>query len=221
MMATGQTTSETLGLRRSLRFWDLVLYGIILIQPTAPMPSFGVIYKEAHGHVITAILLAMVAMLFTSISYGRMARVYPHGGSAFLYVGKEIHPSLGYITGWCLVMDYVINPLICTIWCSRAVMNFLPGIPYWTLAIFFAVFFTLLNCNGVETSARINAGMAAALGLVIVVVLIAAARWLLHLSQPASSSSRSTIPQDSAPPAFSAAHPSPSSPTSASTASPL
>ena len=172
------------GLKRTLRFRDLVLYGIILIQPTAPMPSFGVIYSEARGHVITAILLAMVAMLFTSISYGRMARAYPHGGSAFLYVGKEIHPSLGYITGWCLVMDYVLNPLICTIWCSKAVMNFLPGVPYFALAIFFALFFTLLNCNGIETSARINAGMAAALGLVIVLVLIAAARWLLHLQDP-------------------------------------
>jgi len=183
-MAAQPAAPEALGLRRSLRFRDLVLYGIILIQPTAPMPVFGVIYREAHGHVVTAILLAMVAMLFTSISYGRMARAYPHGGSAFLYVGKEIHPSLGYITGWCLVMDYVLNPLICTIWCSRAVMNFLPGVPYVALAIFFAIFFTVLNCNGVETSARINAGMAAALGIVIVLVLVAAARWLLHLSHP-------------------------------------
>jgi putrescine importer len=183
-MGTAQQSTETIGLKRSLRFWDLVLFGIILIQPTAPMPSFGVIYNEARGHVVTAILLAMVAMLFTSISYGRMARVYPHGGSAFLYVGKEIHPSLGYITGWCLVMDYVLNPLICTIWCSRAVINFLPGVPYPVLAIFFAVFFTALNCNGVETSARINAGMAAALGIVIVLVLIAAGNWLLHLSHP-------------------------------------
>ena len=179
-----QPATETVGLKRSLRFWDLVLYGIILIQPTAPMPSFGVIYKDAQGHVVTAILLAMVAMLLTSVSYGRMAGAYPHGGSAFLYVGKEIHPSLGYITGWCLVMDYILNPLICTIWCSRAAMNFLPGVPYIVFAIFFAVFFTLLNCNGVETSARINAGMAAALGLVIVLVLIASMRWLLHLSHP-------------------------------------
>src|SRR3984885_3937281 len=100
------TSSESIGLKRSLRFWDLVLYGIILIQPTAPMPSFGVIYQEARGHVVTAILLAMVAMLFTSVSYGRMARAYPHGGSAFLYVGKEIHPSLGYITGWGPVLAY-------------------------------------------------------------------------------------------------------------------
>src|SRR5580700_9988427 len=175
---------EAIGLKRSLRFWDLVLYGIILIQPTAPMPSFGVIYQEARGHAVTAILLAMVAMLFTSVSYGRMARVYPHGGSAFLYVGKEIHTSLGYLTGWCLVMDYILNPLICTIWCSRAAINFLPEIPYVAWAIFFALLFTLLNCNGVETSARINAGMAAALGVVIVLVLIASLRWILHMAHP-------------------------------------
>jgi len=167
-----------------LRFRDLVLYGIILIQPTAPMPSFGVIYAEARGHVVTAILLAMVAMLFTSVSYGRMARVYPHGGSAFLYVGKEIHPSLGYLTGWCLVMDYVLNPLICTIWCSRAAINFLPAVPYVVWVIFFAVLFTALNCNGVETSARINTGMAVALGVVILLVLAAAVNFLLHLSHP-------------------------------------
>ena len=183
MSATG-TSTETTGLKRSLHFWDLVLYGIILIQPTAPMPSFGVIYQEARGHAVTAILLAMVAMLFTSISYGRMARVHPQGGSAFLYVGREIHPSLGYMTGWCLVMDYILNPLICTIWCSRAAMNFLPGVPYVVLAVCFAAFFTILNCNGVETSARINAAMAAALGVVIVLVLVAVGRWLLHLQHP-------------------------------------
>jgi putrescine importer len=185
-MADVTTLPQTIGLKRGLRFRDLVLYGIVLIQPTAPMPSFGVIYQEARGHVVTAILLAMVAMLFTSVSYGRMARLYPHGGSAFLYVGKELHSSLGYITGWCLIMDYILNPLICTIWCSRAAMNFLPGIPYVAFAVFFALFFTFLNCGGIETSARINAAMAAILGMVIVLVLIAAARWLLLLSHPAA-----------------------------------
>lgn len=174
-------------LRRSLRFWDLVLYGIVLIQPTAPMPSFGVIYEAARGHVVTAILCAMVAMLFTSVSYGRMARAYPHGGSAFMYVGKELHASLGYLTGWCMAMDYILNPLICTIWCSKAAQNFVPEVPYVALVVFFAGLFTLLNLNGIETSARINAGMAAALGIVIVLVLIASLRYLFHLPhQPAS-----------------------------------
>lgn len=174
------------GLRRSLRFRDLVLYGIILIQPTAPMPVFGVLYQVSHGHVVSVILLAMIAMLFTSVSYGRMARVYPHGGSAFLYVGREIHPSLGYITGWCLVMDYVVNPLICTIWCSHAAQNFLPSVPYPVYVLCFAALFTWLNCRGVETSARINTGMAAALGVVIVLVVAAALRYLFLVIHPGS-----------------------------------
>jgi amino acid transporter len=63
-------------------------------------------------------------------------------------------------------------------------MNFLPGIPYIFFAIFFATVFTVLNCNGVETSARINAGMAAALGIVILLVLVAAGNWILHLANP-------------------------------------
>ncbi len=177
---------ETADLKRSLYFWDLVLYGIILIQPTAPMPVFGVLYNVSRGHVVSVILLAMVAMLFTSISYGRMARAYPHGGSAFLYVGKEIHPSLGYLTGWCLIMDYAINPLICTIWCGHAAMNFLPAVPYFVWATFFALFFTILNCNGIETSARINTGMAATLGIVVLLVLAATINWVLRISHPGS-----------------------------------
>jgi putrescine importer len=175
------------GLRRTLRFRDLVLYGIILIQPTAPMPVFGVIYVEARGHVVTAILFALVAMLFTAISYGRMARAYPEGGSAFLYVGKELHPGLGYMTGWCMVMDYILNPLICTIWCSKAAGNFIPEVPYVAWAILFATMFTLLNLNGVETSARINAGMAAALGVVILLFGFAALRYLFHFPPHSSS----------------------------------
>ena len=58
------------------------------------MSVFGVLSNKGHGHVVTAILIAMVAMLFTGISYGRMARAYPSGGSAFTYVAQEIHPSL-------------------------------------------------------------------------------------------------------------------------------
>ena len=187
MSAESAVSTSQVTLKRSLGYWDLVLYGIILIQPTAPMPSFGVIYNEAHGHVVTAILCAMVAMLFTSVSYGRMARAYPLGGSAFMYVSRELHPSLGYMTGWCMAMDYILNPLICTIWCSKAAENFLPNVPYIAWAIFFAAMFTLLNLNGVETSARINAMMAAALGGVIILVVVAITRYLLHLpSQPAS-----------------------------------
>jgi putrescine importer len=166
-------------LRRTLTLWDLILYGVIVIQPVAPMSVFGVLSERGHGHVVTAILIAMVAMLFTGISYGRMARAYPSAGSAFTYVAQEIHPSIGYVTGWSMVMDYMLNPLICTIWCAQQAYAFAPGVPVWTWKIFFAVMFTLLNIRGVKTSARINSGMAIGMGAVIVVIFVAAARYIL------------------------------------------
>ena len=166
-------------LRRSLTLWDLVLYGVIVIQPTAPMSVYGVISDRARGHVVTTILIAMVAMLFTAISYGRMARAYPSAGSAFTYVGQEINPALGYVTGWSMAMDYMLNPIICIIWCSKAAMNFAPGLPYPVWAIFFFIVFTGLNLRGIRTSARMNTGLAAAMGLVIAIFFVTAARFVL------------------------------------------
>jgi amino acid transporter len=165
-------------LARTLTLWDLILYGVIVIQPVAPMSVFGVLSDRARGHVVTVILLAMIAMLFTAISYGRMARVYPSAGSAFTYVGQEISPSLGYVTGWSMVMDYMLNPMICIIWCSKAAMNFAPGVPYWAWAIFFFALFTGLNLRGIRNSARTNAALAAGMGVVVTIFFVAAARYI-------------------------------------------
>lgn len=177
-MPPEQTSPSTL--RRALGLWDLVLYGVIVIQPTAPMPVYGVMTQRAHGHAVTTILIAMVAMSFTAISYGRMARAYPSAGSAFTYVGCEIHPALGYVTGWGMAMDYMINPVLCTILCSKYAMNFLPEIPYAVWVIGFAGLLTGLNLFAIRTSARINAALAASMGVVIVIFLVAAGRYVIR-----------------------------------------
>jgi amino acid transporter len=173
------TTAAGPRLRRTLTLRDLILYGIIVIQPVAPMSVFGVLSNRGHGHVVTAILIAMVAMLFTGISYGRMARVYPSAGSAFTYVAQEVNPFWGYVTGWSMVMDYMLNPLICTIWCAEQTHQFAPGVPLWGWKIFFALVFTLLNIQGIKTSARINTIMAIFMGAVVAVIFAAAARYIL------------------------------------------
>jgi len=171
-------------LRRTLTLWDLILYGVIVIQPVAPMSVFGVLSDRGHGHVVTTILIAMVAMLFTAISYGKMARAYPSAGSAFTYVVQEINPALGYVTGWSMVMDYMLNPMICIIWCSQIARDFahgtpiVQGLPYWGWAVLFAAIFTWLNIQGVKTSARVNTGLAAGMGAVIVLFFLAAAHYI-------------------------------------------
>jgi putrescine importer len=174
-------TAEAPRLKRSLTLRDLIFYGVIVIQPVAPMSVFGVLSDRGRGHVVTTILIAMVAMLFTAISYGRMARAYPSAGSAFTYVGQEINPALGYVTGWSMVMDYMLNPIICVIWCSQQAHVFAPAVPYWVWAIFFALVFTGLNVQGVKTSARVNSALAVGMGVVIAIFFVVAARYIFGL----------------------------------------
>src|SRR5882762_10258135 len=158
------------GLKRVLTLPALVLYGIILIQPTAPMPLFGAAAEKAQGHVVTVILIGMVAMLFTAISYGRMANAYPSAGSAYAYVSREIHPAPGYLTGWSMMFDYVMNPIICVIWCSKATVDLgatigglhvlggtidlglLHRIPIQIWFVCYAALSTGLNLRGIEAS---------------------------------------------------------------------
>jgi amino acid transporter len=183
--ATARTTvikADGPQLRRSLTLWDLVFYGIVLVQPVAPMGIFGVVSQEARGHVITTILIGMFAMLLTALSYGRMARAYPSAGSAFTYVGQELHPALGYVTGWSMVMDYVLNPMICTIYCSKVAMNFLPGVPYPLWVAIFAALFTMLNLRGVKASARTNEVLAVGMFIVVILFVAAAVRYLTGVS---------------------------------------
>ena len=168
-----------LRLRRTLTLWNLIIIGLVIIQPIAPMGIYGVINNAAGGHVVTTILVALVAMFFTAISYGKMARVYPSAGSAYTYVGQEIHSGLGYLTGWAMVLDYIVNPLICTIICAKLTQNILPEAPYWALAIFYAGFFTFLNLGGVKTSARINEVLAAGMTVVVVIFFAFVIRFVL------------------------------------------
>ena len=172
-------------LRRVLTLWNLIFIGMVIIQPTAPMGIYGVISNTAHGHVVTTVLIAMVAMLFTAVSYGRMARVYPSAGSAYTYVGQEIHPALGYITGWSMVMDYLLNPLICTAFSAKAAMNIVPGLPFYAWLVVFAGFFTWVNLHGIKTSARLNEVLCVAMVFVVVLFFAAAVNFLWHAQHDA------------------------------------
>ena len=190
LMATPTPPTAGSSLKRALTLRDLILYGVIVIQPVAPMSSFGVLDEKSRGHAVTAILIAMVAMLLTAFSYGKMARAYPSAGSAFTYVGKEIHTSAGYVTGWSMVMDYMLNPMICILWCSKGVMDLVgdvPGLgalPFAVWAVLFFALFTTLNLRGIEASARTNTILAGAMGVVIVLFFAAAIRYIFgHASE--------------------------------------
>ena len=167
-------------LRRVLTLWDLIFYGIVLIMPIAPVPMFGVAQVLSHGHFVTTILIAMVAMMLTAVSYGRMAALYPTAGSAYTYVGRGLNPYLGFLTGWAMFLDYLIQPLLNGIYGALTIQRFFPFIPYAVLAAVFVGTMTLLNLRGIRATARANIILLTIMCTVIGVFMILAVRYLFR-----------------------------------------
>jgi len=149
-------------LRRTLTLWDFnSLRGVDSdFKPVAPMSSFGALSNRGMATWSPAILIAMVGMLF----HGNQLRT--HGTSLSerrfcLHVCGPRNSSSWQdtFTGWSMVMDYMLNPLICTIWCAQQAMTFAPRPSCMGMAKFSSpAFFTLLNIRGVKTSARVKRG---------------------------------------------------------------
>src|SRR5256714_2798346 len=168
-------------LRRVLTLWDLVFYGIVLIQPIAPVPLYGVAQKLSDGHFATIILIAMFAMLITAVSYGRMAALYPSAGSAYTYVGKGLNPHLGFLAGWAMILDYLLQPLINTVWVSTALHErYVPEVPFIAWAALIAGIMTVLNLAGVRSSARANKILLFFMSIVVVFFVVLATRFLFR-----------------------------------------
>lgn len=167
-------------LRRVLTLWDLVFYGIVLIQPIAPVPLFGVAQKLSDGHFATIILIAMFAMMITAVSYGRMAALYPSAGSAYTYVGRGLNPHLGFLAGWAMFLDYLLQPLINTVWIATALhARYLHRVPFAVWAAIIAGIITILNLRGIRSSARANKILLVAMCGVVVAFIVLAIKYLL------------------------------------------
>jgi amino acid transporter len=126
----------------------------------------------------------MLAMVVTAVSYGRMAAIYPSAGSAYTYVRRVINPHLGFLIGWAMILDYVLQPLLSVVWISTALQSrYLHAIPYWLIALILVLILTGLNLRGIKTSAKTNKLLMFVMCAVIAVFFYLAVRYLFHLDR--------------------------------------
>ena len=177
--ANSEPGSEVPRLRRVLTAWDLIFYGIIAVTPSAPATVFGLAEVKSHGHAVVTILAAMVTMVLTAVSYGRMAALYPSAGSAYTYVGRGLHPYLGFVSGWAMLLDYVVTPLFCVIYGTLALQRAIPGMPFFIGAALFAGGITFLNLRGIRSTARANQILLCFMFLVLFAYIALAVRYLV------------------------------------------
>ena len=175
-----QSEEGTPRLRRVLTAWDLIFYGVVAVTPSAPATVFGIAQLRSGGHAVVTILAAMVAMVLTAISYGRMAAVYPSAGSAYTYVGLGLHPYLGFVSGWAMLLDYVICPIFCVICGTLALQRAVPAMPFPVGAALFAGGITWLNLRGIKSTAGANRVLLVLMFAVLLSFIGLAINYILH-----------------------------------------
>jgi putrescine importer len=179
---TGSVPTATPGqphLKRVLSLWDLIYYGIILTSPIAAVPLFGEAQVLSHGHTVSTLLLAMVAMSVTAVSFGRMANVYPSTGSVYTYISRGLNPHVGFIVGWAMFLEYLFQPIQNALYAVLAIQRMAPRIPFAILAALAVGVITLMTAQAIKFTARTNEVLLGFMVLVTLAFLVQAFRFIV------------------------------------------
>ena len=159
-------------LHRSLSFRDLLVYGLIFMVPIAPFGIFGGVFQGSGGMVALAYVVGMVAMMFTALSYAQMSRAFPMAGSVYTYAGRGLAPSVGFLAGWMILLDYFLVPALLYLIASVAMNSLIASIPVWLWLIGFVVLNTVVNYLGIEMTAKVNRVMLIAELIVLAIFIV-------------------------------------------------
>lgn len=158
-------------LKRSLGLWAIVGLGLGYMTPTTVFDTFGIVSDETNGVVPLAYLVALVAMIFTAVSYGRMTRIFPSAGSAYTYTSQTIHPNLGFLVGWTSLLDYLLLPLVNALLIRIYMESFFPDVPAWIWVVAYVLAITALNLWSMNSTSKIN-GILVVFEIVLIGVFI-------------------------------------------------
>ncbi|WP_394523439.1 APC family permease [Lacrimispora sp. JR3] len=167
-------------LKRTLNTKDLIIYGLIFMIPLAPAAMYGTFLAPAGGMVALCYLIGMAAMFFTGLSYKLMSQKYPMAGSVYIYVQKGISPAFGFLTGWSILLDYILLPATVVIIGSSFANAMLPAVPTWIWAILFILFSTVTNVIGVDIMSKCSWILFALQMIVILAFIFCTLRLLLN-----------------------------------------
>lgn len=182
-MSDYQQSFESFGyqqeLKRTLKTKDLVIFGMVFMSPLACMILFGAMTTISQGHSVLAYLIGFAAMLFTALSYGRMVEAFPIAGSTYSYTQRAIDPKLGFLSGWVMLLDYVLIPMLLFVISANFSNALIPEIPFWVWIVAYVLIVTVINIMGIEVAAKANFIMTGVMILAVIAFVIAAVKYAL------------------------------------------
>src|SRR5579863_6797217 len=168
-------------LKRVLSRRDLILYGLVILTPTAPYPVYGIVQQTSRGHAALSYLVAMVGMLFTAASYGKMSGAFPSAGSTYTYAQRALNTHVGFLAGWAMMLDYFLIPLLSIIYAALTATRLAPQVPYLAWTVLFTVSLTLINIPGIRVTTRASSAMMIIMTACAVLFVALAARYVTQL----------------------------------------
>ncbi|MBC9935703.1 MULTISPECIES: APC family permease [unclassified Leucobacter] len=144
------------GLKRVLSLKHLVAFGFAYLAPTVVFNYYGVATSLTGGMMALAYLITMGVMFFTAYAYAQMVRAFPVSGSAYSYVRRAVNPWIGFGTGWVLLLDYLLLPMICFLLFGIYMNEYVPAVPTVIWVVLAAAFGVTINILGARISGRIN-----------------------------------------------------------------
>lgn len=145
--------------KKKIGLFSAVLFGIALIFPIAPVAIYGTVQPISMGHMAICYLLAAIPMTFTAWSFGAMGAEFPRAGSSYSFVANGVNPYLGFITGWGILLDYILFPVmnfvILAIY-AQALFGVSSTLSYWIIIIISVILITIMNLMGIKSVATVN-----------------------------------------------------------------
>lgn len=167
-------------LKRNLGLWAIIGLGLGYMTPTVVFDTFGLVAEESNNVVPMAYIAALVVMLFTAISYGKMAGAFPSAGSAYTYAKESIHPNVGFLVGWTSMLDYIFLPLVNIIIVRAYMESFFPDVPGWIWVLVFTAMATGIIYMTMRGTSNMNSIL---LVLAIVAMVVFVAMVVMQLAQ--------------------------------------
>jgi putrescine importer len=150
------------------------------MTPTVLFDTFGIVTEETNGVVPLTYLVALVVMLFTAFSYGRMAKAFPSAGSSYTYTREAMHPRLGFLVGWAALLDYLLLPLVNALIIRLYMTSLFPEVPGWIWVVGFVAGITALNAWSMKSTSKLNFVLVAFAVAMIGAFLVLAVVQLAH-----------------------------------------
>ncbi len=143
-------------LKRSLKFWDLIVYGLAYIAPITPLSTLGFVWESSKGLIALAYVLGGICMYFTAKSYAIMTTTIPSAGSVYGFARHSLGAYSGFIAGWLILLDYLLIPSFVYVLIAVALGTLLPSVDRAVWIVGMVAITLLINWFGVAVTTRAN-----------------------------------------------------------------